>query len=201
MLENLADLSKRIPIVSALHHRFSLFLKAKPVLHLSAAILVVGFLPLFPPFIFSLISGLHMDDHRPPETKMGQHQRACSVESGTTDNLCEQRVNMDERCSLQGQELGGADQVPYISNTANTNCAETLLALGQKLNLSRATRTDLELIPGISSKLSGALVTNRERILKEAITKDEDQRHEAFQLVKGIGERISLKLSEFVGFD
>lgn len=198
MGKSLDRLTQKMPILSALHNRASILLRAKPVFHLSAAILMVGFLPLFPPLIFSLIREPPAEDHRVPLTRLGKLQEDCSLESSAAARLCEQRSNMDQMCALQGYRLVGEDRVPV---GPSTNCAESMLALGYRLNLTTVKRADLELIPGISSKLSGALITNRKQILKEAATKDEGQRHEAFQLVKGIGKRISLRLSEFIGVD
>lgn len=147
------------------------FIGAKPVLHVTAAILAIGLLPLIPPVINQLFLGPY---------------------DGRTKNI---NSPPEIPCVLNE---GDKDYEQKISSGAHRNCAESLLALGHKLNLSSISQTDLELLPGISSRLSAAIIKDRDKILEDARELEVDRRYQALQRVKGIGEAISLRLNELI---
>ncbi len=150
------------------------FIQAKPVLHVTAAILTLGLLQLIPPIISELL--------------LSNHERLSSDMNSPPVIPC--ILGRDDKDSLK---IG--------SNRAHRNCAESLLALGFKIDLDSVDQTDLELIPGISSRLSAAIMKDRDKILEDARELNINQRYQALQRVKGIGEAISLRLDELITLD
>src|SRR3990167_8543503 len=74
------------------------------------------------------------------------------------------------------------------------NDGESILARGEKLELSTASIYDLELITGISDKLAQAVLSKREEIRLRAAKLQMKQKKSALIPVHGIGEKRALLL-------
>lgn len=72
---------------------------------------------------------------------------------------------------------------------------ETRLALGEKLDLARASVFELELISGVSDRLAGRLIEQKGAIIAQASLLPPERRWVALTLVHGIGPKTAQKLS------
>ena len=179
------------PMISRLWILAQRFFRAKPVVHITAAILAIGFLPLFPPLISEILFSSYF---KPDEAAIAPND-IDSSEAFDYSNAQPTCAAINPPCALEVE----ADSVSSESSLgSNQNCAESLLALGHKLDLQHVTKADLELIPGISAKLSAAIIRDRKSLLKEAKGLHSAERYQALQQVNGIGEAISLRLDELI---
>ena len=90
-------------------------------------------------------------------------------------------------------------QVAHIRTSATD--AETLLALGERIDFSRASLFDLELIPGISDRLATLLMLKKGEIhLRSRFFAPRD-RYQAFMIVRGIGPKTAEKLDLYLRID
>jgi len=91
-------------------------------------------------------------------------------------------------------------QLPFQIQVARSLDSESQLALGQKLPFETVNQYDLELIPRISYVLAERLLKQRSQIISRAKELPPEQRHQAFELVKGIGTQTSKKLNAYLTF-
>ena len=79
--------------------------------------------------------------------------------------------------------------------------SESRLAMGAKIPLRTADQFDLELIPGISSKLSTNILKRRDEILKYARGKKPSDHAKALEKAHGIGEKSAQKLYRYLDLE
>ncbi|RMD87676.1 MAG: hypothetical protein D6808_01040 [Candidatus Dadabacteria bacterium] len=78
--------------------------------------------------------------------------------------------------------------------------SEGILALGQKIPLSKADLYDLELISGISDTIGRALLRDKLKIISKARELPPGQKYKALTIVKGIGEKKAKKFYNYLTF-
>ena len=76
--------------------------------------------------------------------------------------------------------------------------SESLLARGVPIPLACADAVDLQLIPGISEKISGRIIERRSSIIKNARAIDDP---DALREVFGLGERKARTFSRYLSFE
>jgi len=79
--------------------------------------------------------------------------------------------------------------------------AESLIALGQPIPLSRASIFDLELISGVSDRMASRILEKKGEILTQATILPPERKWLALTLVHGIGPKNGRKLARWIAFE
>lgn len=85
-------------------------------------------------------------------------------------------------------------QYPALQNLNN----EGVLAVGRKLSLAMVGAPELTIIPGVSDGLAQSMDIKRQRILKDSMRLPKDRKHQALEVVKGIGPKRSISLNRYL---
>ena len=88
-----------------------------------------------------------------------------------------------------------------ISAESSAQDSESRLSQGRGIILSEARQEDLELIPGVSGKISEEFLRRRESILGHAIRLPYRDRHRALESIRGVGKKMSRKLAPYLDFN
>jgi hypothetical protein len=78
--------------------------------------------------------------------------------------------------------------------------SESRYARGEKVPFREATAYELEMIPGISDKLSSRILAKRDEILKSTQIPDKKRKHHPLEIVHGLGRRRRWRLASFWSF-
>lgn len=78
--------------------------------------------------------------------------------------------------------------------------SESRYARGEKVPFREATAYELEMIPGISDKLSSRILAKRDEILKSTQIPDKKRKHHPLEIVHGIGPKKALAFGKFLEF-
>lgn len=87
---------------------------------------------------------------------------------------------------------------PVFVTCEQATDAESRLACGQRIWLSKTDLYELELVPGFSERLAGQILMKREEITQKAKLLGKDNESKAFEVVKGIGAKKAHALGEYV---
>src|SRR4051794_37725739 len=84
-------------------------------------------------------------------------------------------------------DLGTAD--PVTTAACLEGNSEALLACNRPLRYRIADQADLELIPGMTAKMSARLSEGRDKVMQKAMTWNPKRPYEPFEVLEGIGPK------------